>query len=466
MEEPDLPSDYSSYSYWLESCGDELTPRDALPGSLDADVAILGAGYSGLWTAYYLLKRDSSLDIVVIEKEIAGFGASGRNGGWCSGGFPLSLGELERRFGAGAASQVHREMIAAVDEVGDVAESEGIDCDYGKGGALRLARGRHQLRSIEDSLAALQRRGFADGYRLLDERETQSRVAVRDAIASLYNPNCATIHPGKLVRGLARAVERRGARIFEQTAATGYTTGHRPILHTRRGDVRANVVVLCGESYLSQLDQLDRQLIPIYSLIVLTEPLDDEQWERIGWRGRECIGSSKYVVDYLSKTADGRILFGGRGAPYHYGSSIKDEYDRHEPTHAMLRDAAMEWFGPLRPDQFSHAWGGPLGVPRDWMPTMSYDRKTGIATARGYTGQGVATTNLSGRVLADLITGTKSELTLLPTVGHRSPDWEPEPLRYLGVRYVQQAYFKLDEHAEQTGIPPDGTSVAERMSRH
>jgi glycine/D-amino acid oxidase-like deaminating enzyme len=461
-----MSADYRQYSYWLESCGDDLTPRDALPGSLDVDVAILGAGYSGLWTAYYLLKRDPTLDVVIIEKEIAGFGASGRNGGWCSGGFPVSLGELERRFGTGAASQVHREMIAAVDEVGDIAETEQIDCDYEKGGALRLARGRHQMQSIEDSLTSLRQRGFADGYELLGHDETQARVAVRGAIASLFNPNCATIHPGKLVRGLARAVERHGGRIFEQTAATGYSPGRRPILHTSRGDVRANVVVLCGESYLSQLDQLARQLLPIYSLIVLTEPLDAEQWERIGWQGRECIGSSKYVVDYLSKTADGRILFGGRGAPYHFGSSIKDEYDRHQPTHEMLRNATMEWFEPLRPDQFSHAWGGPLGVPRDWMPTMSFDRTTGIATARGYTGQGVATTNLSGRVLADLITGATSELTLLPTVGHRSPDWEPEPFRYLGVRYVQQAYFKLDERSEQTGKPPDGHTLAERMSRH
>ena len=458
--------DYRSYSYWLESCGDDLTPRAPLPGSVDVDVAILGAGYSGLWTAYYLLKRDPSLNVAIVEKEIAGFGASGRNGGWCSAGFPVSIGELERRFGTGAASQIHREMVAAVDEVGDVAESEQIDCDYEKGGALRLARGRHQLESVMRGYEAMRQRGFADGYELLGEEETQARVKVRGAIASLYNPNCATIHPGKLVRGLARAVERLGARIYEQTAATGYTPGKRPVLHTEHGDLRANVVVLCGESYLSQLEQLSRQVIPIYSLIVLTEPLDEDQWEQIGWRGRECIGSSRYVIDYLSKTADGRILFGGRGAPYHFGSRIKDEYDRHGPTHEMLRQATMEWFEPVRPEQFSHAWGGPLGVPRDWMPTMSYNRTTGIATARGYTGQGVATTNLSGRVLADLITGEKSELTLLPTVNHKSPDWEPEPLRYVGVRYVQQAYFRLDEKAERTGVPPDGTSLAERMSRH
>ena len=458
--------DYTTYSYWLESCGDDLTPREPLRASTDVDVAILGAGYSGLWTAYYLLREDPSLNIAIVEKDIAGFGASGRNGGWCSGGFPVSLGEIARRFGGDAANQIHHEMTTTVDEVGDIAETEGIDCDYEKGGALRLARGPHQLEGIRKSYNALVSRGIGDGYRMLGEAETQARVAVRGAIASMFNPHCATIHPGKLVRGLARVVERRGARIYEQTAATGFTTGKRPILHTAAGDLRADIVVLCGESYLSQLDQLSRQLIPIYSLIVLTEPLDDDQWEEIGWVGRECIGSSKYVVDYLSKTADGRILFGGRGAPYHFGSSIQDEFDRHEPTHEMLRQATMEWFRPVREDQFSHAWGGPLGVPRDWMPTMSYNRASGIATARGYTGQGVATTNLSGRVLADLVLDRKSDLRALPTVGHRSPNWEPEPLRYAGVRFIQRQYFKLDEWAERTGIPPDGSSLAERLSRH
>jgi glycine/D-amino acid oxidase-like deaminating enzyme len=289
---------------------------------------------------------------------------------------------------------------------------------------------------------------------------------VAGLLGALYSPHCATIHPGKLVRGLAQVVEKRGATIYEQTTVTGYSPGPKPILHTTRGDVRAEVVVLAGEAYLSQLKQLARQLIPIYSLIVLTAPLAAEQWQQIGWSGRECVSSSKYVIDYLSKTADGRILFGGRGAPYHFGSRIKDTYDRHAPTHAMLQEATREWFPVVQREQFSHAWGGPLGVPRDWMPTMSFDRRTGIAMACGYTGQGVATANLSGRVLADLITETTSALTSLPTVGHQLPSWEPEPLRYLAIRYVQQAYFRLDRQAQAAGVPPDGSSLAERLSRH
>ena len=350
-------------------------------------------------------------------------------------------------------------MSATVDEVGDVAETEGIDCDYEKAGRSGSRVGVTSYHQFERPTRGFSAAGWPLVIACLTRTRQRNESNVRGAIGSLFNPNCATIHPGKLVRGLARAVERRGATIYEQTEATGYTTGKRPILHTVVGDVRANVVVLCGESYLSQLNQLSRQLLPIYSLIVLTEPLDDEQWEEIGWQGRECIGSSKYVVDYLSKTADGRILFGGRGAPYHFGSKIRDEYDRHTPTHEMLRQATMEWFKPVRPDQFSHAWGGPLGVPRDWMPTMSFNRTTGIATARGYTGQGVATTNLSGRVLTDLILGKKSDLTLLPTVGHRSPDWETRAVSLRGSALHPAAILqdrrsrRTNRHSTQWNIP-------------
>ena len=458
--------DYTAYSFWLGTAGDDLTPRPALDGSIDADVAILGAGYSGLWTAYYLLKRDPSLRVVVVEREIAGFGGSGRNGGWCSAGFPMSLGLLETTFGRDAARAVHGAMVASVDEVGRVCDAEGIDAHYVKGGSLRLARGVQQQPIIERSLATYARLGLDDSYQLLNAEETAARIRVAGAMGALFTPHCARIHPGRLVRGLARAVERLGGTIYEGTAVTGYTTGARPCLHTATGDVRARTIVLAGEAYLSQLPPLRRQLIPVYSLIVLTEPLRDDQWAAIGWAGHECVSSNRYTVDYLSRTADGRILFGGRGAPYHYNSRIADEYDRHGPTHEMLRQLTREWFPLLRDVRFTHAWGGPLGMPRDWLPTMSYDPASGVATARGYTGQGVATANLSGRVLADLITGTNSDLTALPTVDHRSPDWEPEPLRWLGIRYVQRGYLRIDAEAERTGTPPTGRTLAERLGRH
>jgi glycine/D-amino acid oxidase-like deaminating enzyme len=458
--------DYAAVSYWLESVPDDLTPRPALSGRVNADIAILGAGYTGLWTAYYLLKRNPALRVVIVEQEIAGFGASGRNGGWCSAGFPVTLGMLEKRHGREAARQVAHAMFDAVDEVGQVASDEGLDIDWFKGGALRIARGPQQLPAISRAMQTYERFGLGEHYQLLTKEQTDERISVTQSLGSIYTPHAATIHPAKLARGLARVVERMGATIYEQTQVISYLTGAYPVLQTASGQVRADTIVLAGEAYLARLPQMSRQVIPIYSLIVLTEPLPDDIWSQIGWESRFTVSSNKLTVDYLSKTVDGRILFGGRGAPYRFGSKVRDGYDRHGPTHETLRQAARDWFPALRDVTFTHAWGGPLGVPRDYMPTMSYDPAQGVATARGYTGQGVATTNLSGRVLADLISGVESPLTNLPMVGHRSRDWEPEPLRFLGARFVQRQFAKLDRDSERTGVAPRGKSLAERLNAH
>lgn len=458
--------DYGRYSFWLETADDDLTPRPALDGSTAVDVAILGAGFTGLWTAYYLLQRDPTLRVVLLEREIAGFGASGRNGGWCSGSFPVSPTTLEARFGCEPARDLLGAMYDTVDEVGRVCAAEGIDAHYVKSGALRLARAPHQLPGLREACARYERLGLADHYQFLDAEALAERIRVTRAVGALHARECAALHPGRLVRGLARAVERRGARIYERTPVTHYQAGPRPLLRTPLGDVRAGTIVLAGEAYLTQLPALRRQLAPLYSLIVLTEPLSADRWAAIGWSGRECVASSRYTVDYLARTADGRILFGGRGEPYHLGSRIADAYDHHEPTHAALRRAARDWFPALEGVRFTHAWGGPIGLPRDWMPSMRYDPALGLATARGYTGLGVATSNLSGRVLADLITRHDSPLTHLPMVGHVSPNWEPEPLRWLVIRYVQRQLKRIDELAERADVAPTGRSLAERLARH
>ncbi|MGI8825008.1 MAG: NAD(P)/FAD-dependent oxidoreductase [Chloroflexota bacterium] len=458
--------DYAGTSFWLETCGDDLTPRPSLDGSVDVDVAILGAGYSGLWTAYYLLRREPSMRIAIVESEIAGFGASGRNGAWCTSSFPVSAQVLAERFGRERTRCVEFAMRDTVNEVARVCEAENIDAHFRKGGALEIARGRHEVPLIEAEYAAYESLDLADGYALLDRQELEERICVQDGQGALFVRDCATIHPGRLVRGLARAVERHGAAIFERTQVTGYSAGPRPVLHTNQGDVRAGTVVLAGEAYLSRLRPLHRQILPVYSLIVLTEPLTETQWREIGWRDHECVSSNKYVIDYLSRTVDGRILFGSRGEPYHFGSRIEDSCDRHEPTHKAIKGQVVEWFPMLRGVHFTHTWGGPVGMPRDFMPSVRYERETGVATARGYTGQGVATTNLAGRCLADLITGISSPLTELPMAGHRSRDWEPEPFRWLAVRSMQWAYEGIDARAARTGRAPSGRSLPERLGRH
>lgn len=461
-----MSKDYASYSYWLETCGDDLTPRPALTESIDVDVAILGAGYTGLWTAYYLLEREPSLSVAILESEIAGFGASGRNGGGLGNRFPVGLRRMAQLFGRQAAIDVQTALNTVVGEVARVAEREGIDMDYVRGGYTRLARTPSQLDSIAGEQRVLEEFGFGDDSQVLDAQQVAERVSVAGALGGIYNANSAKIHPAKLARGLARAVERHGAAIYEQSPVVDYTTGAHPVLHTARGHARAKTIVLAGESYLSRFPRLRRRVLPVYSLITLTEPLSPAEWQEIGWEAREGLSSATHMVKYLTRTADGRVLFGGRGAPYHYGSPIKDAYDRHEPTHHMLQENVREWFPMLKDVKFTHTWGGPLGWSRDYVPTVSYDPKEGLAASYGYTGTGVGPSNLFGRILADLITHTDSEIARLPFINRRGPNWEPEPVRFLGVRYVQCGFARLDRTAETTGHVSNGKSLVERLTRH
>ena len=347
--------------------------------------------------------------------------------------------------------------------------------------ALVVVRVLYHFEERLDGKFLLRTSGFVEHYQLLDAAGVAEKVRIAGAVAGLWSGTAAIVHPGRLVRGLAALVERMGARIVERTPVTdfraaasesaggsagGMASSAPAALITPRGEIRAPVVVLAGEAYLVRLAKLHRQLVPMYSLIVLTEPIDDARWAEIGWAGREVVASARLSIDYLSRTADGRILFGGRGAPYRLGSPIRDAYDRHDPTHEMLRGFVRTWFPMLRDVRFTHAWGGPLGMPRDWHPSFAFDPRSGIASARGYVGHGVSTANLAGRTLADLITGTRSPLTELPLANHRSPNWEVEPFRWLGIRYVQGAMSRLDRGSEATGRPPTGRSLAERIASH
>lgn len=458
---------YGRVSYWLESAGEDLSQRPALVDADDVDVAIVGGGYTGLWTAYYVLERDPSLRVAIVEREIVGFGASGRNGGWCSSGYPLSPAVLAERYGPEAARDLIRELQRCVDEVGRVAAAEGIDAGYLKSGMMRLARGHHQERSLDALLAGYASLGLAADYRRVDASEVADRVQVTGVVAGLHSPHCAVIHPGRLVRGLARAVERRGARIFEGSHVTRlHGSNGQHVVQAAAGQLTARALVVATEGYQPPSREWRRTVLPVHSTIVLTEPIAEEIWDEIGWSGRECLASFLQGVDYLQRTEDGRLLFGGRGAPYRLGSRVSGSLDHHARTERTLRERIGEWFPRLANVDIAHSWSGVVGVTRDWSPSVVFDRARGVGHAYGFGGQGVAASNLAGAALADLITQSSSPRTGLQMVGHRSPRWEPEPLRWIGVRFVQAGLRRLDERAARTGVAPKGTTLVERLARH
>lgn len=442
---------YRTLSLWHDTCGDPFTPRAPLPGDRDADVAVIGAGYTGLWTAHSLLERDPSLRVVVLDKEVAGFGASGRNGGWASALFPTGWKRIARDSSRDEARRLQRTVNDAVDVVGQVAQAEGIDCHYAKGGYVSVARNDAQLARARAEVEHARDWGFGDGFlRLLDTDEATAMVGASDVLGGTYTPHCAAIHPARLVRGLAEAVERRGAVVHEHTQVTAIDGR---TVRTDRGTVRADVVVRATEGYTSDVPGFRRDIVPMYSLMVATEPISDEQWERLGLTDRPTFSDKRHLRVYGQRTADGRIAFGGRGAPYHFGSRIDPAYDHDDQVHAMLRRIVVELFPSLSGVEFTHAWGGNLGIPRDWYPSVGFDRAAGFAWAGGYVGDGVTTANLAGRTLADLITGADSDLVTLPWVGRRSRRWEPEPARWLGVNAVTQLMANGDRTEARSGKP-------------
>ena len=459
-----MTRDPRTLSLWHDTAGDDWSPREPLAGDRDADVAVVGAGYTGLWTAYYLARADPTLRIVVLEREVAGFGASGRNGGWCSALFPASVAWLARRYGEHAAVAQHRAMQAAVDEVGAAARREGIECAWSKGGTVTVARTAVQLERARAEVAEARRWGFTDDdLSLLDAAEGRARLGATDVLGATYTPHCAAIHPARLVRGLARAVERLGVTLHEGTAVTRIEPG---TVTTDRGRVRADVVVRATEGYTAALPGLRRRLAPVYSLMLATEPLPDEAWQRIGLRARETFADHRHLVIYGQRTADGRLAFGGRGAPYHFGSRVRDGYDREPATFEALRRVLVDLLPEVRDAAVTHTWGGPLGIARDWCPSVGLDRGTGLAWAGGYVGDGVSTTNLAGRTLTDLVLGRESEMTALPWVGHSSPRWEPEPLRWVGVSGALAAMTAADDVEARTGRPARRAQVIRALLGH
>ncbi len=445
--------------FWWRSLGGPPPPRAALQAPLEADVAIVGAGYTGLWTAYYLKRAQPSLEVVLLEAETAGFGASGRNGGWVSGFFQGTPG---RYGGARSYAELQRAMFATVDEIGGVLAQHGIEADFVKHGQLTVAVGRAQLARLREHVGAGRRLGLSESdLRELSGGELAQRVRVRGALGGAFTPHVARVHPAKLVRGLAGAVEQLGARIYEHTPVSEIVP--RAAI-TPAGPVRARWIVRATEGYTARLPGLRRLLLPMNSSMIVSEPLTEGAWEQIGWRGSEPLDDAANVYVYLQRTADGRIAIGGRGVPYRFGSSPGGRGHTPAKTAAGLHAQLLAMFPAAAGAQVEHAWAGVLGVPRDWGVSVDADAATGLAWGGGYTGLGVAASNLVGRTLRDLVLGERSELTALPWVGRSPRRWEPEPLRWLAVRGAYALYRGADRIESRSGHPSRLAALVDRAT--
>jgi glycine/D-amino acid oxidase-like deaminating enzyme len=426
-------------SFWWHAIGGLPAPRAALTGSIEADVVIVGGGYTGLWTAYYLKQAEPGWRVVVLEQAQVGYGASGRNGGWVCG---LLAGHHD------AASR--RAAFDTVAEVGRVIRVEGIDCDHADTGALTIATDPVQLERCRTMLARGRAAGETDADAVfVDADALARRVRVGNGLGGIFHTHYARVQPAKLAGGLASVVERLGVELYESSPVRELGPG---FARTDHGDVRAGWVVRATEAYTDSLRGQERLLLPLRSSMIVTEPLSDDAWQRLGWAGAELVHDEPYLYSYVQRTADGRIALGGRGVPYFFGSGW-DRYGEVEPAAIeRLTRRLGDLFPAAAPMRIAHAWSGVFGVPRDWRMSVGVDRHTGLAWAGGYVGVGVAAANLSGRILRDLIRGEPSDLTRLPVARHTwKRRWEPEPIRFLAARGMDKVYAALDRREQATG---------------
>ena len=453
--------DALTYPVWHDSAIQQ-TAFGTAPAHAEVDVAIVGAGLSGLWTAYYLSSAEPSLRIAILEARHVGFGASGRNGGWCSGYFPLTVSELASVYGRDAALLAYQESFATLPEVEQVLRREGIECGWHQGGTVQSASTALQAERLQSLLKQQHANGLGAGdAEWLPSSRVSEHISVAETHGAIYSRHCATLNPFQLVNGLARVLDQRGVTIWQNTAVQAIDNG---VVTHSHGRVVAKQVVQATEGYSHSITQTKRRIVPLYSLMVATEPLNQATLQAIGWHNRATFNDGGQMVIYAQLTPDGRIAFGGRGAPYHFASRVRERFDLDDQTHRRIVSAIAQHFPAAAQARITHRWGWPLAVPRDWTPTVMLDRAQKYARLGGYVGDGVAATNLFARALVDLILERDTSLTHLPFVNHRSPRWELEPLRFLVVNSLIALSESIDSYeTSQHKVPKLRTKILEAL---
>lgn len=422
--------------------------REQITSPLKTDVVIVGAGFTGLWTAFWLSELNPALDITIIEKEYVGFGASGRNGGWFSALFPASLDKVAQSSSREQAIDLYRAMMNNIADTGDVLHRYNLDCDWRHDGTYTFVRSRAQLVRAQEEISYFRSWGFGESDITLLSPEEVS-IPVTQLHGSLFTPHCASVHPYKLVTQLASLLESRGVTIFERTEVTEIEPKK---VRAAAIEISADFVVRATEAYTTLLPREKRTLAPIYSFMIATDVLPPSTIESLALNG-STFADLRNLVIYGQVTNDNRIAFGGRGAPYHFGSKISPDFEDNEHVSRRIFEILKEMLPSIGDTSFTHNWAGVLGIFRDWYPRVSFDADTGVSYAGGYIGDGVGSSALAGKTLAHLITKTPSHLTSLPWLNRPIRRWEIEPLRYFGISFGLRAMTLADYEERITNRP-------------
>jgi len=454
-------SHYRTRSFWHE-VAPPYEPGPPLEGERRADIAIIGGGYTGLWTAYHLKAAQPSLEVAVLEQEVAGYGASGRNGGFAMTLLAHSLNDLKEQFGTAEAREAYKAVAVAVDGIGQFAKENGVDCDYEKNGIITASTTAWQDAIIENDVKAAQEMGI-QGIRFLDGQTVRDLVHSPTYRCAHEEGACAILNPAKLAWGLAGAIRKKGVALYEGTPVKQVRRADGGVeVKTEGGLLRAEKAVLATNAYSVHFPHIAKWVVPLYTYIVLTEPLTQEQWDSIGWKGRQGIEDRFGGLHYYRPTADGRIAWGGDAFPYHFGSSIGPQYDQDETVFARLRASFARTFPTLAGVKFTHAWGGPVGITIRFVPTFGSVEGGRIHYGIGYSGHGVAPTYVGGEILRDLVLDRKTERTNLCLVKKQAVAFPPEPLRYLAVT-ASLRYLDRQDQSETVVKPPFLMRIVQRL---
>jgi glycine/D-amino acid oxidase-like deaminating enzyme len=432
-------ADAEPRSFWLD--GDAPDPAPALVGSVRTDLAVVGGGFSGLWTALLAKERQPDRDVVLIEAETAGWAASGRNGGFCSASLTHGYANGERRFPA----EIDRLEALGHQNLADMAETitrYGIDAEWEPTGELDVAVAPWQV----EELRAACPEDPAPDLQWLDTDEVRAEVRSPTYLAGLWDKRgCAMVHPAKLVWGLRRACLDLGVRIFDRSAVTDLAATRQAVeLRTGLGSVHARQVALATNAFTPLLRRVRPFIVPVYDYVLMTEPLSETQLADIGWSHRQGIGDSGNQFHYYRLSADNRILWGGYDAVYHPGKRVRHEYDHRPATYRTLAEHFFATFPQLEGLRFTHRWGGAIDTCSRFCAFFGTAHRGRVAYATGYTGLGVGATRFGANVMLDLLTGQPSELTQLEMVRSRPIPFPPEPIATLAIEATRWSLARAD----------------------